>query len=229
VSEAPPARERPYVLVIGGGKVGFYLARHLIERDYEVTLVEKDPARAEWIEHQMGTVAVMVGDGDEMAFLATTGIERAGVVIACTGDDEDNLIACQVAKGKFGVPRTIARVNNPVNVNVFTALGIDVPVSATELLMGLIEAEISGSEMVRGLAVKASGANLVDVRLPDMSRLVGRRLSEVSLPAGDLVVCIVRGGEPVVARPDEVIQASDELIVYSRRLDIEGVRESLVT
>ena len=169
---------RPYLVIIGGGKVGFYLARHLIERDYEVTLVEKDPGRAEWIEHQMGTVSVMVGDGDEMAFLATTGIERAGVVIACTGDDEDNLVACQLAKGKFRVPRTIARVNNPVNVHVFTALGIDVPVSATELLMGLIEAEISASDAVRGVAVKASGANLVDIKLADMSRLASGRPAE---------------------------------------------------
>jgi trk system potassium uptake protein len=227
MTDAVVGTDRPYVVVIGGGKVGFYLARHLIERDYEVTLVEKDPTRAEWIEHQMGSVAVMVGDGDEMAFLATTGIERAGVVIACTGDDEDNLVACQLAKGKFRVPRTIARVNNPVNVNVFTALGIDVPVSATELLMGLIEAEISESEMVRGLAVKASGASLVDVKLPDMSGLVGKRLGEVDLPAGDMVVCIVRAGEPVLGRPEEVIEASDELIVYSRQLDIEGVRESV--
>jgi trk system potassium uptake protein TrkA len=227
VSDGLTVAERPYLVVIGGGKVGFYLARHLIERDYEVTLVEKDPARAEWIEHQMGSVSVMVGDGDEMAFLATTGIERAGVVIACTGDDEDNLVACQLAKGKFGVPRTIARVNNPVNVHVFTALGIDVPVSATELLMGLIESEIAGSDAVRGVAVKSSGANLVDVAMPNVSRLVGRRLSEVDLPKGDLVVCIVRDGEPVLPRPDEVIQASDELIVYSRKLDIEGVREAL--
>lgn len=227
MSSAYTPAERPYVLIIGGGKVGFYLARHLIERDYEVTLVEKDPTRAEWIEHQMGTVSVMVGDGDEMAFLATTGIERAGVVIACTGDDEDNLVACQLAKGKFHVPRTIARVNNPVNVHVFTALGVDVPVSATELLMGLIEAEIGGSDAVRGVAVRASGANLVDVALPDLSRLVGRRLSEVDLPDGDLVVCIVRAGEPVPATPEVVIEAKDELIVYSRKLDVEGVRESL--
>ena len=221
--------EQPYVVVIGGGKVGYYLAKHLIERDYEVTLVEKNADRAEWIEHQLGAVSVMVGDGDEMAFLSTTGIERAGVVIACTGDDEDNLIACQLAKGKFNVARTIARVNNPVNVNVFTALGVDVPVSATDLLMGLIESEISSSDAVRGIAVKASGANLVDVALPDMSRLVGRPVSEVTLPPGDMLVCIVRNGKPVIPTPAEVIEAHDELIVYSRELDIARVRDSLIT
>lgn len=219
--------DKPYVIIIGGGKVGYHLARHLIERDYEVTLVEKDPVRAEWIQHQLGTVSVMVGDGDEMAFLATTGIERAGVVVGCTGDDEDNLVACQLAKMTFRVPRTIARVNNPVNVGVFRALGIDVPVSATELLMGLIEAELGGSELVKGVAVKASGASLVDVALPEVSAIVGKRLGDVRLPGGDVVVCIVRGGNPVVPTPDEVIQPADELIVYSRTLDVESVRESI--
>jgi trk system potassium uptake protein len=219
--------ERPYVLIIGGGKVGFYLAKHLIDRGYEVTLVEKNAQRAEWITHQLGTVSLMVGDGDEMAFLGTTGIERAGVVVACTGDDEDNLIACQLAKRKFGVPRTIARVNNPTNVKVFRALGIDVPVSATELLMGLIEAELGHSELVRGVAVKASGANLVDVALPELSTLVGRRIEEVGLPEGEIVVCIVRGGSPVVPRPEEVVQKGDELIIYSATLDVERVSQSV--
>ena len=219
--------ERPYVLIIGGGKVGYYLAKHLIERDYEVTLVEKDRERAEWIEHQLGSVIVMVGDGDEMSFLATTGIERAGVVIGCTGDDEDNLIACQLAKRKFKVPRTIARVNNPVNVEVFTSLGIDAPISATELLMGLIESELVGSEMVRGVAVKSSGASLVDVALPNLSVLAGRRLKDVALPDGAAIVCIVRRGQPVVPRPEEAILPDDELIVYSRQMDVEEVRRSL--
>jgi trk system potassium uptake protein TrkA len=219
--------ERPYVLIIGGGKVGFYLARHLIERGYEVTLVEKDRLRAEWITHQMGTVSIMVGDGDEMSFLATTGIERAGVVVATTGDDEDNLVACQLAKRKFGVPRTIARVNNPVNVKVFRTLGIDVPVSATELLMGLIESELGHSELVRGVAVKASGASLIDVALPELSTVVGQRVSDLNLPDGELVVCIVRDGRPVLPEPTEVVLKGDELIIYSRTLDVERVSEAL--
>lgn len=219
--------ERPYVLIIGGGKVGYYLAKHLIERGYEVTLCEKNRERAEWITHHLGTASIMVGDGDEMAFLATTGIERAGVVVAATGDDEDNLVACQLAKRKFGVPRTIARVNNPTNVKVFRTLGIDVPVSATELLMGLIEAELGQSELVRGVAVKASGAILVDVALPDISSLLGKRLAEVQLGEGEAVVCIVRDGKPVVPRPDEVVQKGDELIIYSTTLDVERVSQAV--
>jgi trk system potassium uptake protein TrkA len=202
--------DSPYVIIVGGGKVGFHLAKHLIERDYEVTLVEKDAARAEWIEHQLGTVSIMVGDGDEMAFLATTGIERASVVIGTTGDDEDNLIVCQLAKIKFNVPRTIARVSNPHNVAVFKALGVDAPVSATELLMGLIEAEL-GSELVRGVAVKASGTCLVDL----------------TIPKGGIIVCIVRAGKPVVPAPETVVEAGDELVVFSQLLDIAAVGEAL--
>ncbi|HEX3604691.1 MAG TPA: NAD-binding protein [Candidatus Dormibacteraeota bacterium] len=221
-------RATPYVIVIGGGKVGYHLARHLLDRGYEVTLVEKDKVRAMWLSHQLGSCSIMVGDGDEMAFLATTGIERAGVVVGATGDDEDNLVACQLAKRKFNVPRTIARVNDPENVSLFRALGIDVPVSATELLMGLIEAELSGSDAVKGVAVKASGATLVDVALPALSSLVGRSVADVKLPVGDLVVCIVRAGRPVVPRPDVIIEGGDELIIYSTTLDVESVRE-LVT
>ena len=216
----------PYVIIVGGGKVGFHLTRHLIERDYEVTLVEKDPARAVWIEHQLGSVSVMVGDGDEMAFLATTGIERASVLVATTGDDEDNLIVCQLARVKFHVPRTVARVNNPHNVAVFKALGVDAPVSATELLMGLIEAEL-GSELVRGVAVKASGTCLVDLALPAVSGFVGRRIADISLPRGGFIVCVVRAGQPLVPAPDTVVEAGDELVVYTQLLDVAAVGEAL--
>jgi trk system potassium uptake protein TrkA len=136
-----------YVIVVGGGKVGYYLAKHLLERGYEVTLIEKDARRAETLTSQLGEV-VMVGDGDEMAFLATTGMERADVVVAVTGDDEDNLVACQLAKRKFNVPKTVARVNNPANVHIFKTLGVDRALSATEVLLDLIEREL-GDEVPR--------------------------------------------------------------------------------
>ena len=131
-----------YAIVIGGGKVGYYLSRDLLERGDEVTLVEKDPARADWLEGQLGSI-VMRGDGDEMGFLSTTGVERADAVLAVTGDDEDNLVALQLAKKQFNVPLTIARVNNPANVDIFKLLGIDEAVSATDLLLGALETKVT--------------------------------------------------------------------------------------
>jgi trk system potassium uptake protein len=131
-----------YAIVIGGGKVGYYLSRDLLDRGEEVTLVEKDPARAAWLESQLGSI-VMRGDGDEMAFLRTTGIERADAVLAVTGDDEDNLVALQLAKQHFKVPLTIARVNNPANVDFFKKLGVDEAISATEILLNALETKVT--------------------------------------------------------------------------------------
>ncbi|MDQ6898991.1 MAG: TrkA family potassium uptake protein [Candidatus Dormibacteraeota bacterium] len=131
-----------YAIVIGGGRVGYYLSRDLLERGDEVTLVEKDAARAEWLESQLGSI-VMRGDGDEMAFLSETGVERADAVVAATGDDEDNLVALQLAKQRFNVPLTIARVNNPANVEIFKKLGVDMAISATEILLNALEPQES--------------------------------------------------------------------------------------
>jgi trk system potassium uptake protein len=133
-----------YAIVIGGGRVGYFLSRDLLERGDEVTLVENDAARAEWLEGQLGSI-VMLGDGDEMAFLSTTGIERADAVLAVTGDDARNLVALQLAKKHFNVPHTIARVNNPANVEFFKALGIDEAISATEILLNALESGVTRS------------------------------------------------------------------------------------
>lgn len=127
-----------YVIVVGGGTVGYYLSRDLVERGHEVTLIERDAKRAEWLETQLGSI-VMRGDGCEVRFLAQTGIERADAIIAVTADDEDNLIALQMAKKHFHVKKTIARVNNPTNVEIFKMLGVDEAVSATEVLLGSLE------------------------------------------------------------------------------------------
>ena len=127
-----------YVIVVGGGTVGYYLSRDLVERGHEVTLIEKDSKRADWLETQLGSI-VMRGDGCEVRFLAQTGIERADAIIAVTADDEDNLVALQMAKKHFNVKKTIARVNNPTNVEIFKTLGVDEAVSATEVLLGALE------------------------------------------------------------------------------------------
>ena len=127
-----------YVIVIGGGTVGYFLSRHLLERGHEVTLVERDGSRADWLETQLGSI-VMRGDGCEVKFMTQTGIERADAVLAVTAEDEDNLVALQLAKKHFKVKKTIARVNNPANIEIFHTLGVDQAVSATEILLTSLE------------------------------------------------------------------------------------------
>jgi trk system potassium uptake protein TrkA len=130
-----------FVLVVGGGKVGYYLAKELIEAGHEVVLMEKDPGRATQIADDIGSI-VIARDGCEGNQLAEAGCERADVVAAVTGDDEDNLVICQMAKHHFDVPRTIARVNNPKNEALFRHLGVDELFSPTRMILGSIEQDI---------------------------------------------------------------------------------------
>jgi trk system potassium uptake protein TrkA len=207
--------ERPaYIIVIGAGKVGFYLTRHLLEGGYEVALIEKDPERASLVAAQLGSCASLVGDGDEMAFLATSGIERADVVAAVTGDDEDNLIACQLAKRQFQVPRTIARVNNPRNVQLFHQLGVDVAVSATELILGVIESGLATHGDVLQIPMGGSEASLVRVTVP-VGRAVGRQASEITDLAAERLLLIVRNGREIPL--ETPLEAGDQIVLFTQR------------
>jgi trk system potassium uptake protein TrkA len=127
-----------YVIVVGGGQVGYYMSRDLLERGHEVTLIEKDARRADWLETQLGSIVVR-GDGCDGKFLMHTGIGRADAIAAVTAEDEDNLVALQMAKLHFRVRKTIARVNNPSNVDIFKVLGIDEAVSAVDVLLAALE------------------------------------------------------------------------------------------
>jgi trk system potassium uptake protein TrkA len=204
----------PYIIVIGAGKVGFYLSRHLLAAGYEVALVEKDPARSSLVAAQLGSCACLVGDGDEMAFLATTGIERADVVAAVTGDDEDNLIACQLAKLQFKVPRTIARVNNPGNVQMFHRLGVDVAVSATELILGVIETGMASHEDVLEMPIGGSESAVVRVTVP-VGKAVGRQAVEIAALASERLLLIVRDGHEVPL--DTLLEAGDQVLLFTER------------
>ena len=157
-----------FVIVVGGGKVGYFLARELIGSGHEVALMERDRARAAQITEEIGSI-VIAHDGCEGKYLAQAGANRADIVAAVTGDDEDNLVICQMAKHHFDVPRTIARVNNPKNEHLFKHLGVDEIVSPTRMILGSIEADIPVHELLH-LAVLGGGElELVEAQLREGS------------------------------------------------------------
>src|SRR5581483_5904823 len=164
-----------YIIVVGGGKVGFYLAKELLEEGHEVLVIEKDEhgPRSAVIAEELGDV-VITGDGCEAAVLEAAGTARADMLIAVTGDDEDNLVACQVAKNRFRVPRTMARINNPKNELIFRKLGIDVTVSATAAILNQIEQELPTHRLVPLMHLRGkSGLEMVEVKIPSNAAIVG--------------------------------------------------------
>ena len=153
-----------FVIVVGGGKVGYYLAKELVQAGHEVVLLEKDPARAVQIADEIGSI-VIAHDGCEGKYLGEAGANRADIVAAVTGDDEDNLVICQMAKHHFDVPRTIARVNNPKNESIFQHLGVDEIISPTRMILGSIEQDIPVHELLHLGTLGGSDLELIEAPL----------------------------------------------------------------
>jgi trk system potassium uptake protein TrkA len=216
-----------YLIIVGGGKVGYYLTKTLVHEGYEVLLIEKNPAKVETYTERFGAV-VMNGDGAEAATLAAAGAGRADVIIAVTGDDEDNLVICQMAKHRFNVGRTIARVNNPKNEELFRLLGIDVTVSPTNVILSLIEQQIPGLHFVHLLALRHAHVTLVEASVSPSSPITNRTLAEIDLPENTSIIAILRGGKIVIPTGTTSIQASDEIIAIARRESEQELRELLV-
>jgi trk system potassium uptake protein TrkA len=203
-----------YIIVIGAGKVGYYLTKSLLSEGEEVLVIEKEAAKAENIVNHLNGTALQ-GDGAEATTLSEAGVERADVVVAVTGHDEDNLVICQVAKHRFKVPRTIARVNNPRNRSIFDKLGIDATVSATDLLLSLLQQEIPSHPIVHLLSLEEGGAQVVELELHEGADLAGKRWSEAGLPGNAVLAAIVRGQHASVPSPDTVLQPGDRLVIVT--------------
>ncbi len=202
-----------YVLVVGGGKVGLNLARELIAKDIEVTLVEGGRGQYLRLEAEFEH-RVQHGDGTELWVLERAGIQRADLVVAVTGDDEDNILICQVAKEKYGVERIIARCNNPRNLQHFRLLGIMPAVSATDLILNLIEHEVPGHGLVHLLDLPDEQLEIIELEVADGSPAQGRRVSEIDLPEGSLIISVLpTGGGGFVPTADTVINAGDEVLI----------------
>ena len=202
-----------YVVVVGGGKVGLNLARELIRNGQEVTLVEQDRRAYLRIEQELEH-AVQYGDGTELWVLERAGIQRADLVVAVTGDDEDNILICQVAKEKYLCERIIARCNNPRNLQHFKLLGIGPAVSATDLILNLIEHEVPGHGLVHLLDLPDEQLEIIEVEVVEGAPAAGLRVSDIDLPDGSLIISVLPRGEAgFVPKSDTVIAPGDEVLV----------------
>jgi trk system potassium uptake protein TrkA len=201
-----------YVIIAGAGKVGWNLARELIGRDQEVTLIESDHAKyrvvAEELDH-----AIQYGDATELWVLERAGIERADLMIAVTGDDEDNMLICQMAKEKYGCQRIVARVNNPRNLQHFRLLGVQPAVSATDLILRLIEHEVPEYGLVQLLALEEEHLEIIEIEVGEGSQAASSRVGDVQLPLGSLIISVLRGGSGFVPQSDTVIEAGDQVML----------------
>jgi trk system potassium uptake protein TrkA len=201
-----------YVIIAGGGKVGWNLARELMAKGHEVTLVEGYRRRYLVIEQELEH-AVQYGDATELWVLERAGIQRADLVIAVTGDDEDNLLICQIAKEKYLCERIIARVNNPRNRPYFELLGIQPAVSATDLILRLIEHEVPSYGLVHLLDLRDEQLEIIELEVADEAPAAGRSVAQVALPDGCLIISVLRRGRGFVPKADTVIESGDEVLL----------------
>ena len=216
-----------YIIVVGGGRLGYYLTKALLEEEHEVLTVEKDATMCERITDDMGSVCIR-GDGCEVATLAEVGTGRSDMFIAVTGDDEDNLVACQVAKHKFNVPRTIARIRNPQNEILFKKLGVDVTVSATNIILEAIEEEVPTHPLTHLLDIRDTGEEIVEIKIPPESSTVGKSVRQLSLPKESKLALVIRKeGKNRVPTSNTVIQAGDRIIALTTPESEEALRMAL--
>ncbi len=202
------------ILVVGAGKVGYYLAKRLYRGKHTVSIVEKDKQTCEDIAKEL-EILVINGDGCDPAILEEGGVKHADVVAAVTGDDEDNIIVCQLAKELFNTRRTVGRVNNPDNERVFAELGIDVPVDATMIIGKIIEEEVSFSDFVNLMSFKRGKYAIVRVDLPVESPVLNKKIKDIELPKDTALVSIVRGEEVILPKGNTVLEAGDDIIAMA--------------
>jgi trk system potassium uptake protein TrkA len=211
-----------YVVIAGAGKVGWNLARELMSKGNEVTVIESDRSRYLTVEQELEH-AIQYGDATELWVLERAGINRADLTVAVTGDDEDNLLICQLAKEKYLCARIIARINNPRNRQFFDLLGIQPAVSATDLILRLIEHEVPSYGLVHLLDLRDEQLEIIEIEVAVGAPADGCKVSDVDLPDGVLIISVLRDGRGFVPKADTVINGGDEVLLV---LD-PGLEESI--
>ncbi|MCM8789853.1 MAG: NAD-binding protein [Candidatus Omnitrophica bacterium] len=203
-----------YIIIAGAGKVGYFLAKRLIAAKHTISIIDKDRDICNEMAKELDILPIN-GDACDPNILEEAGIERADVLAAVTGDDEDNLIICQLAKERFNIKRTVGRVNNPDNERTFSELGVDVPVDSTSIISKVIEEEVSFSDFVNLMSFKRGKLAIVRVDLPQDSPVINQEVKDIQLPAESVLVSIVRGEEVIVPKGDTVLKSGDDIIALT--------------
>jgi trk system potassium uptake protein TrkA len=201
-----------FVIAVGGGKVGVNVARKLLGMGQEVVLVEQDRQRYPSLEEEFEHRAVL-GDGTEMFVLEQAGIKRPpDVLVAVTGDDEDNIVICQLAREAYGVPKVVARVNDPRNQKHFDLLGITPTVSATSMVLALIQHEVPEHELVHLLELRKENLEIVEVEIGSGATAAGKKIEQLRLPATARLISVMRNGKAEIAVGSTELQAGDQVL-----------------
>ena len=212
-----------YIIIIGGGDVGLSLTRLLQEHGHEVVLVEKDPARYSKLSDDLGE-AVIMGDGAELGTLLDMGANRADVLVAVTGTDQDNLVICQLAKLIYLIPRTIAKVNDPRNEELFSSLGVDATVSSTGIIASMIEEKIDAGMAIPLLAFKECGLEIFKTQLSTESSIIKKKISQLDLPKDLIIIAAMRGSQVIIPKGDTVFLPGDTIIMLIREENKEAFK-----
>lgn len=207
-----------YIIIIGGGKVGYYLAKTLSPFKHRIVVIEKDKELCMKIVNELNDlgIAVINGDGTDLNYLVDADIERADALIAVTGYDQDNLIVCQLAKRKFSIPRTIARVNNPKNIKIFKELGVDVAVSSTAYIADLIEKEVDISNIKTLMSIKDSKLSINEVTVSPNSFVAGKAVRDLNFPDDCILIAVIRDSEATIPNGLTLLQAGDLVIAVTK-------------
>jgi trk system potassium uptake protein TrkA len=215
------------IVLVGGGRIGRYIATDLVGRGHSVTIVERDASRVEDLVARTGLLAIE-GEATDLRYLEQARVDEADVLVATTHDDEVNLVACQLAKVQFGLPRAISRVNDPRNVEVFSTLGIEA-VSSTRLISELIEAEFGVAELISLTSIRGGRVDIVEVRIPDGDDAPApRAISELDLPTRTIIAVLFRGEETVVPRGSTEVRPGDEIVAITDPADRDALLAALL-
>jgi trk system potassium uptake protein TrkA len=217
-----------YIIVAGGGKIGANLVRSLVEMGHEVTLIEEKPLRFARLEQEFGPV-VLRGDATEINVLERAGIARPPeLLLAATGDDEDNLVISQIATEGYGVPKVIARVNDPRNQPHFDLLGITQTICATSSILGLVEHEVPEHGLVRLLELRREGLEIVEAQIESGSPAAGSQIASLALPPGSRLVSVFRQGHTELVEPATVLRPGDQVLAVVADASAADLRRALL-